>query len=81
MFTISKMSDPHIAKKGRRNAMKREEIDALTQAIACTSKATWPFVLYKPVPSGAEVQSATVLTATKTFVIQEYLTSLTSAQY
>ena len=81
MFTTPKKSGQPIAEKGRRKAMTQEEIHALKRTIASTAKATRPFVFDQPAAPGDDVPKMIVLTATNTFVRQEYLTPLAPAKF
>ena len=81
MFTTPNKSGQQMAKKGRRKVMTRDDIDALKQTIASTTKAKRPFVFDQPAAPGEEVQKMIVLTATNTFARQEYLTPLAPAKF
>ena len=80
MFTTPEKSGQPMTQKSRRKAMTQDQIDTLNQTIASTTKAKRPFVFHKPAAPGEEVQKMIVLTATNTFVRQEYLTQLAPAQ-
>ena len=53
--------------RSRRKAMTHEEIAALKQKVAVTTKANRPFVFDQPTALGEETQSKIVLAATTVF--------------
>ena len=61
--------------------MTHDEIDTFNQTIASTSQAKRHFFFHQPVAPGEEVQKMIVLTVTKTFGRQEYLTPLAPAKF
>ena len=80
MFSPPKKCCQQVDQKGRRKAMRQEEIHALKQTITSTPKANRPFVLDQPAAPVEEVQKMIVRTASNTFERQEYLTPLASAK-
>ena len=67
--------------RSRRKAMTQEEIEALKQKVAVTTKANRPFVFDQPTALGLETQRKIVLAATTVFGRIEYMTPLPPKEY
>ena len=61
--------------------MTQEEIEALKQKVAVTTKANRPFVFDQPTAPGEETQREIVLAATTVFGTIEYMTPLAPKEY
>ena len=61
--------------------MTQEEIEALKQKVAVTTKANRPFVFDQPTAPGEETQRKIVLAATTVFGRIEYMTPLALKEY
>ena len=67
--------------RSRRKAITQEEIEALKQKVAVTTKANRLFVFDQPTASGEETQRKIVLAATTVFDRIEYMTPLAPKEY
>ena len=61
--------------------MTQNAIEELKPTIAATPNPSWPFICAQPTVTEEEIQNSTTLIAINTFIAQQYLTPLASAEY